>query len=86
MLAASLFTTPELSVGPVGNADPLSGALTAGQQLARKPFGLVDVREGRTPALPPDPAPAVIDGDHAEEIALQEDGVAARDMRAGSVA
>lgn len=71
-----------VSVKPIGDADPLSGAVAARQQLAREPLGLVDIGKGDTPASADgtDAAPAVIDGDRAEEIALDKDGVPARDI------
>lgn len=73
---------PCVSASLVGYAEPPSGTCASGQELAREPLGLVDVGEGHAPGLSQttDTAPAVIDGDRAEEIALHEDGVAARDI------
>lgn len=84
-LVSSWFDEALSSTGPVGDADTLSGALASCQELAREPLGLVGVGEGGPTTLTQgtDPAPAVIDGDRAEEVALDEDRVSPCDVARG---
>jgi hypothetical protein len=85
-LVSSWFDEALSSTGPVGT--PIRfGALASCQELAREPLGLVGVGEGGPTTLTQgtDPAPAVIDGDRAEEVALDEDRIAVR-CCAGSIA